>query len=127
MLRVTPRLPVADLSRTIAFYTELLGFKAGPPWPEEAPRWVLLGRDEVGLQFYVPDAEPPQPCGNGTIYLEVEDARPFHAALRDRVTIDWGPEVYWYGRREFSFKDPDGYSIIVSAQTDDPVECRDGA
>jgi hypothetical protein len=45
--------------------------------------------------------------------------------LRGHVRVDWGPEVYWYGRREFSFRDPDGYPIIISEETADPPTCLD--
>lgn len=120
-LKVSPRLPVRDLARAVTFYREMLGFHAGQPWPAEAPTFVMLERDGVVLQFYVP--QPLEPTGHGTINLEVDDVRPLHKALKDRLTIDWGPEVYWYRRREFSFRDPDGYTVVISAETDDPVDC----
>jgi len=41
--------------------------------------------------------------------------------LKGRVTVEWGPEVYFYQRREFAFRDPDGHLIIISEETDDPV------
>jgi hypothetical protein len=41
------------------------------------------------------------------------------------VTIEWGPEVYFYHRREFAFHDPDGHLIVISEETDDPVTAID--
>ena len=41
------------------------------------------------------------------------------------MTIEWGPEVYAYHRREFAFRDPDGHLVIVSEETDDPVTADD--
>lgn len=120
-LNVSPRLPVEDLNRTIAFYVGVLGFQAGDPWPEENPTFVLMSRDEVTLQFYVP--EPPTPTGHGTISIEVDDAMAVHAAVKGKVKMLWGPEVYWYGRREFSFRDPDGYAVIVSEETEAEADC----
>jgi len=42
--------------------------------------------------------------------------------LHDRVAgnakIEWGPEVYSYGRREFAIKDCNGYLLAFS----EPVE-----
>jgi len=122
-LGVSPRLPVRDLARTIDFYVGVLGFTAGPPFPQESPTFVILARDDATLQFYVP--ETGGPCGHGTICLEVDDALDVHRAVKDRVAIDWGPEVYWYGRREFAFKDPDGYGVIVTQATDEPPDCED--
>jgi len=122
-LGVSPRLPVADLGRTLAFYRDWLGFEAGEPWPKDKPAFVLMTRDAVTLQFYVPD--PPEPCGHATLSIDVEDARAVHAAVKDHVTIDWGPEVYWYGRREFSFRDPDGYAVLISEETTDASTCAE--
>jgi len=55
--------------------------------------------------------------------IDVEDAMAVHAAVKDRVKIDWGPETYWYGRREFSFRDPEGYALIISEETDAAADC----
>jgi uncharacterized glyoxalase superfamily protein PhnB len=44
-----------------------------------------------------------------TLYFDVGDARALHAALKDQVTIEWGPDVFFYHRREFAFRDPDGH------------------
>jgi hypothetical protein len=33
--------------------------------------------------------------------------------------------VYQYGRREFAIRDPNGYMIIFTEQTDDPPTCAD--
>lgn len=118
ILAVSPRLPVASLDRTIRFYSEMLGFHAGPLWPAEAPTFVILDGDAAALQFYA--AGPDTVVGEATISLEVDDALALHERVRPHVAIEWGPEVYWYGRREFSFRDPDGYAIIVSEVTADP-------
>jgi len=122
-LRVSPRMPVSDLNRAIAFYTTILGFESGDPWPEEAPAFVLLQKGPVSVQFYVPDPSKPEPTGYGTLSIDVEDAMAVHAAVKDRVKIDWGPETYWYGRREFAFRDPEGYALIISEETDDAADC----
>jgi catechol 2,3-dioxygenase-like lactoylglutathione lyase family enzyme len=120
-----PRLPVADLDRSIDFYAGLLGFRIGSLWPEEAPAFAILHRDDVCVQFYVADAAASEATGSGTLSFDVEDANGLHAALCGRVAIEWGPEVYWYGRREFAIRDPDSYRLIFSEETDEPPTCRD--
>jgi catechol 2,3-dioxygenase-like lactoylglutathione lyase family enzyme len=124
-LKVMPRLPVTDLQQAIAFYKESLGFSVGSLWPEDAPRFALLDRDGVCIQFYVADASKGEPVGHGTLSFDVDDARVVHRALEGRATVEWGPEVYWYGRREFAIRDPNGYLIIISEETADPPTCQD--
>ncbi|WP_421725326.1 VOC family protein [Bauldia sp.] len=124
LLRVCPRLPVADLKRTVSFYGDILGFRPGPPWPEDDPEFVMLSRDGIDLQFYR-RSQDELPIGPATIYIDTDDAQSLHAALQAHVPIDWGPEVYWYGRREFAFKDPDDYAVIISEETDDPPTVAD--
>lgn len=118
-LAVAPRLPVSDLTRTIAFYRDVLGFQAGKAWPEDKPEFVVMEYSDTQLQFSI-----GEPAKDVAISLNVDDALAIYAAVKDRVKINWGPEVYWYGRREFAFNDPDGYGIIVSARTNDPVEAE---
>jgi hypothetical protein len=45
-----------------------------------------------------------------------------HADLAGVVPIEWGPEVYFYGRREFAVRDPDGYLLIFTEPTDEAQE-----
>lgn len=123
---VIPRLPVGDLDTTLAFYTSLLGFRVGVLWPDEAPTFCILDRDDVSLGFFTPDTHRGSVIiGSVDLYLAVDDVRALHDKLRDHVTIEWGPEVYFYGRREFAIRDPDGYLLIFTEPTDDPPTCLD--
>jgi catechol 2,3-dioxygenase-like lactoylglutathione lyase family enzyme len=119
---VTPRLPVADLGRTIDFYTRVLGFRVAVRWPEREPTFVILDRDSVSLGFFTAAAHRgPVTIGTADLYLGADDVRGLHAAIKDRVPVEWGPEVYFYGRREFAVRDPDGYLLIFTEPTDDPA------
>jgi catechol 2,3-dioxygenase-like lactoylglutathione lyase family enzyme len=125
-LKITPRLPVADLARTIAFYSDLLGFQVGALWPQDEPTFAILNRDDVNLQFCLDEQRLPGTLGHATINIEVNDGQAMHDRLAGRLKVEWGPEVYWYGRREFAIRDPDGYLIIFTEETDDPPTCDDG-
>jgi catechol 2,3-dioxygenase-like lactoylglutathione lyase family enzyme len=124
---VSPRLPVHDLRRTIAFYRDLLDFEVVGVWPEKLPTFVILERNGVRLQFFTP--EPPirenASLAEVVIQFDVDDVKSLHALLSPHVRIEWGPEVYWYGCREFSFRDPNGYMVVLSEPTDDPPTCLD--
>jgi catechol 2,3-dioxygenase-like lactoylglutathione lyase family enzyme len=121
---------VADLERTIAFYTRTLGFRVAVLWPEGRPTFCILQRDGVGLGFFVAgvgegEGRTPTPPGGADLYIEVENVLALHAELKDKVAVEWGPEVYFYGRREFAFQDPDGYLVIFTEPTDDAVTCAE--
>ena len=124
-LKVMPRLPVTDLQRAITFYTDVLGFTVGSRWPADKPCFALLDRDDVCVQFYVADATKGEAVGHGTLSFELDDVLNLHTNLEGRVNIEWGPEVYWYGRREFAISDPSGYLIIFSEATTDSPTCQD--
>lgn len=117
--QVTPRLPVNDLRGTIAFYTERLGFGVDVLWPDQRPTFVILCRDSTTLGFFELAEGRPGPIGYAELYIEVDDAAALHRSLADRVSMEWGPEVYSYGRREFAVRDPDGYLVIFTESTNE--------
>lgn len=125
--RITPSLKVRDLDATIGFYTGLLGFRLTTTWPEESPTFCILDRDRCSLMFHTDDWDEDEgpPAMTGQLHIDVSGVEELHRRLRDRVEILWGPEVYHYGRREFSFRDPDGYRLVLSESTDDPVTCEE--
>jgi hypothetical protein len=93
-------------------------------WPDERPTFCILVREEVGIGFFTTDEHRRvEHTGGSELYIEVQDCRGLHASLKDRVAVEWGPEVYFYGRREFAIKDPDGYLLIFTEPTDDPPTC----
>jgi catechol 2,3-dioxygenase-like lactoylglutathione lyase family enzyme len=121
---VIPRLPVADLRRTIAFYVDRLGFRVSVLWPDDQPTFCVLDRSDVSLGFFTAESyRGPVTVGSADLYLAVDDVRSLHADLRQQLPIEWGPDVYFYGRREFAVRDPDGYLLIFTEPTDDPPTC----
>ena len=45
--------------------------------------------------------------------------------IKPHARILWGPEVYAYGRREFSCNDANGYALVFSESASDPPTCVD--
>ena len=121
-----PRIHVADFPRSLAFYTGVLGFKVLALFPEDTPSFALVARDGVGLQIGGTDGrKDPNTPSNCTLYFDVRDAIKVYDQLKDRVKVEWGPEVFFYHRREFAFRDPDGHLVIISEETDDPMTLRE--
>lgn len=119
---VSPSLRVTDLDASLAFYKDLLGFGVDTLWPEEAPTLAILDRGPVHLTIQTGGcAGESEPSFTGDLRFDVAGVESLASALRGRVEIEWGPEVYPYGRREFAVRDPDGYLLIFSEPTSDPV------
>lgn len=119
--RLIPRLPVADLDRTIAFYRDVLGFRPTVLWPDPArPSFAILERGRARVAFFDFEAPRHGRIGYAELYIRVPDAAALHARLARKCTIEWGPEVYGYGNREFGLRDPDGYLLIFTEPTQDP-------
>ena len=125
-LGVEPRLHVHDLTRAIAFYRDMLGFRVTTVFPETTPVFAMLTRDNVCLQLGGPggrrDAGERSTC---TLYLHVHDVRDLHRKLAASIPIEWGPEVFFYGRREFAVRDVDGNLLVLSEETTDPPTHRE--
>ena len=122
--RLVPELVCADFARSLAFYTELLGFAVRYARPEE--RFAYLEREgaelmieqAVGRAFLAAPLE--YPYGRG-VNVQIEVAAV--AALYARVGAAGCPiylplEERWYrrdrdevGNRQFIVLDPDGYLL----------------
>jgi catechol 2,3-dioxygenase-like lactoylglutathione lyase family enzyme len=121
--KLTPNLIVADVSRSIAFYRDVLGFTVQSTVPDASPyvfAIVKSGAVEIFLNAPGP-AQDEYPAFKGrpiggtlTLFIEVEDIRASHDELKDRVPVVMPLEKKWYGVTEFAFLDPDGYIITFA-------------
>jgi uncharacterized glyoxalase superfamily protein PhnB len=124
LTKLTPNLVVTNVERSLAFYRDVLGFTVPTTVPDASPHvFAIVQSGGVEIFLNAPDpalAEYPalkqRPIGGTlTLFIQVDDVRAAHEALKDRVTIVMPLETKWYGVTEFAFTDPDGY-IITFAQ-----------
>jgi catechol 2,3-dioxygenase-like lactoylglutathione lyase family enzyme len=120
---IEARLPVTDVGRSAAFFANTLGFQIATLWPRQNPEFAILNRD--GLRLQLGKAEASGSGSSATLWLDIEELAALHSTVQNRTNIEWGPEVYSYGRREFGFRDPDGNWVILSEVTSDPPTCVD--
>lgn len=121
---ITPALATTDLRATIAFYRDRLGFTIDTLWPEEDPTFCILDQGDVHLSFYMDrHGGEAAPGMTGQLRIDGERIMEIFERVRDHAEIEWGPEVYHYGRLEFSMLDPNGYSLVFSEPTDSPPTC----
>lgn len=127
--KLTPNLLVADVSRSLAFYTDVLGFSRGMTVPEQPPlvfASVTAGPVEIFFNDAVATIEEypaleGRPIGaSGTLFIEVGDIDAYFAEVAPRVTVVKPLHTQWYGMREFAITDPDGYLLTFAQPVAQP-------
>jgi lactoylglutathione lyase len=127
--KLTPNLLVANVERSLAFYTGTLGFERGMTVPDESPL-VFASVTSGAIEIFFNDVtaaakEYPgfsgRPIGaTGTLFIEVEGVDALHdrlKGLKGSVTIVMPIVTQFYGMREFAIEDPDGYVITFAERT----------
>lgn len=111
--KATPFLATSDISRAIAFYTEVLGFTVDTVDPEDEPTLCILDNGDVSIVFDATLWQDP-PKMTGQIVFDVVSVDEMLERVRPHTEILWGPETFEYGRREFSCADPHGYALVFT-------------
>lgn len=120
---VTPNLVISDIDRSLAFYRDVLGFSVVTTVPEQRPfAFAWMQRDTVNV-FLNSEASTGMTASPGTnilfITLEPGDIAAgidaLFAAVKDRAPVEMPVTDQFYGMREFTITDPDGY-VVTFAQ-----------
>lgn len=120
---VTPNLVVSDIDRSLAFYRDVLGFSVVTTVPEAPPfAFVWLQRDTVNV-FLNSEAATAMAAsaGSNILFITLEPGEiasgidALFAAVKDRAPVEMPLTDQFYGMREFTIADPDGY-VITFAQ-----------
>jgi len=108
---------VADISATITWYEEQLGF-IGDPFPDREPYvFAILRRDDVEIflqrleGYQKPELYSKRPNGVWDAYIHVEGVQDLYDSVREEATIVQPLRQQPYGRWEFEVKDPNGYIL----------------
>lgn len=115
--RVLPCLLVADMRKTLDFYTHVLGFYQTGYYPiESEPIRTEVRRDDVAIIFYTESIHGLGEMTNqsGLLYIFPESVDRLATELRGKVPFLWGPEDTEFGIREFAIRDPDGYVLAFA-------------
>lgn len=119
---VTPNLIVQDITRSLAFYRDVLGFAVKETVPGEAP-FVFIWLERGGVTVFLNDAtaiatELPAHTlafgGTGTLFVIIEGVDLLHATLAPQLDIVMSLRTQPYGMREFAVLDPDGHLITFA-------------
>lgn len=106
-LNFRPNLPVKDLERSCAFYTEVVGLEV----TQLAPEYGLAIVSKQGAEVALFQAETPAPQG---AYLYVKGVDLLYAHCQSKgATISRELTTHPYAIRDFVVTDPDGHSIGI--------------
>jgi lactoylglutathione lyase len=121
--KLTPNLLVQNVERSLAFYTDILGFSKGMTVPDASP-FVFAQVTSGAVEIFLNDAvgavgEYPMLAGrpigaSGTLFIEVEQIEALWTELQPKVTVVVPLFTQWYGMKEFAIADPDGYLITFA-------------
>jgi catechol 2,3-dioxygenase-like lactoylglutathione lyase family enzyme len=102
---------VADTSRSILFYRDVLGFEI-----REQAGTVEAACGPARIQFVA--EEPREPA---ILFFQTADVDAMHAAIRARGGMPSRPEkVNWIKMRMFEIRDPDGHTLWFGQSCDHP-------
>ena len=125
--KLTPNLLVASVERSLAFYSDTLGFERGMTVPDAAP-FVFASVTSGSVEVFFNDVaaavkEYPafdgKPIGaTGTLFIEVDGVEALHDWLKSTVKIVMPIVTQFYGMREFAIEDPDGYVLTLAERVE---------
>lgn len=117
---ITPNLMVKDMSRSVEFYRDVLGFQIEKTVPDNPPyvfAWmkrdsvdVFLNRTEGAEQESLTPARP----GGVSMYVILTGIDELFASVQTRATVVMPMTKQFYGMREFAITDPDGYLLTFA-------------
>jgi uncharacterized glyoxalase superfamily protein PhnB len=123
MARVTPEIAVSDIERSLQFY-EMIGFVKDNTGivDDKGSQWYSLALGDAALwlirQDIVEDMEHDNILGNGVnIYISVDDVDGIYEKLTKsglEMNVLKEIETMWYGLRQFTIADPDGYTLTIN-------------
>ena len=117
---VIPLLQVRDMSETLHYYGEALGFSVDFIWPSEGePKWAMVSRTGTKFMFTVDLGTSLSRFiaekGNGVVFYVIADKiEALFTEVADHGAILVQELVTMGDRRQFTVADPNGYAIAFS-------------
>ncbi len=137
--KLIPNLMVEDVTQSVVFYRDLLGFEFLMAMRDERPfdglpaagdkplDWAMVQRDQVAFMFQRRDSlgeDVPALAGcdigaSLTLYMEVDGVDALYAALQGKADIVKPPQTTFYGRLELYLRDCNGYILALTEEAED--------
>src|SRR5215471_4145161 len=101
--KLTPMLTVTSMEESIRFYRDLLGFEC----VSQVEGWAALRNGEVEIMIARPNAHMPldRPVSTASFYFNPENVDVLWQQIKDKTTVVYPLENFYYGMREFAIRD----------------------
>ena len=118
--KICPVLAVKNIDETILFYRNLLGFEC----VSRVEGWADLRKDNVEVMISLPNAHEPfeKPTLTGSIYFSASHVDALWDEIKDKASIVYPIENFFYGMREFAIRDNNGYILQFGQEIADPAQ-----
>jgi PhnB protein len=121
MKSLDPILTVKDMRETLRFYNDVLGFETVVTMPDANGDLMhaSVRRGNVNLMFGPRQNGGLPPAGDGIVlYFTLDDdddvdAEFAHAKSRGATVVQEPTDQFW-GHRDWTIEDPDGYHLSIS-------------
>ena len=126
---ITPNLMVDDVNKSVSFYCDVLGFTVIATVPDTGKfDFAMIGKDSVTMMFQTltsfTEALPRfsgMKKGSGILlYFDVENLDEIYGKVKQsgaEIVVDLN--TTFYGTREFTILDPDGYLVCFAEDVAD--------
>ena len=122
---LTPNVIVSDVNKTVDYYSHFLGFTLIASVPETGVyNWAMVTREGVNLMFQslqslhedMPTLKIESKGSIGTFFIKLKGIEQLHTELKDQVEIASGMRVTFYGMKEFTIRDLNGYFLTFAEE-----------
>ena len=117
---IAPVFAVADISATIRWYEEQLGFISDPFPAHEPYVFAVVYRDKIEIMlqrvegYQKPDLYNSRAGGVWDAYFRIDGVKALFESVRDKATIVQPLCKQFYGNWEFEVRDINGYILVFS-------------
>jgi len=120
-----PNLMVKDVSKTIDFYTKVLGFNVLATVPEKSPFVFAMAnangiivsfQEEKNIKEEYPQLSSFPQGGGLTLYIHVTDVNELFEKVNGKAKIAKELHKTFYGSTDFAIEDCNGYILTFSQQ-----------
>lgn len=121
MRGLCPLIQVFDMDISLHFYCDLLGFEIVQKAEKGGWAWLRHGTAELMLNGAYDDGERPSEPDSArslghqdtSLFIGCPDVDGAYQTLRAKGLNVSMPKVAWYGMKQMSLKDPDGFEICL--------------